>query len=121
MKIVICYLHNRSINLGIIKSLYRQTDRHTDRQTDRQECELPLAVVIAAHAKLLGARLHAAAHHQPVARLEDVQRAAHAGVGHRAHEDGDVLGEAGAHERDGEEDGDEGGGGEQSYKQEALL
>ena len=56
-------------------------------------------MVVAAHAKLLGSRLHAAAHHQPVTRLEDVQRAADAGVGHRAHEDGDVLGEAAARER----------------------
>ena len=75
-------------------------------------------MVVAAHAKLLGSRLHAAAHHQPVTRLEYVQRAADAGVGHRAHKDGDVLGEAAAGET---EQGRRAKRGGQSYEQEALL
>lgn len=48
-------------------------------------------MLIAAHAKLLGASLHTATHHQPISRLEDVQRAGHARVGHRADEYRDVL------------------------------
>lgn len=52
---------------------------------------VPLAVLIAAHSKLLGASLHAAAHHQPITRLKDVQRAGHAGVRHGAHKYGNVL------------------------------
>lgn len=48
-------------------------------------------MLIAAHAKLLGASLHAATHHQPIPRLKDVQRAGHSRVGHRANEYRDVL------------------------------
>lgn len=50
-------------------------------------------MLIAAHAKLLGAGLHAATHHQPISRLEDVQGAGHSGVGHRANKYRDVLSE----------------------------
>lgn len=46
---------------------------------------------IAAHSKLLCASLHAAPHHQPISRLEDVQRAGHSGVGHRTNEYRNVL------------------------------
>lgn len=52
-------------------------------------------MLIAAHAKLFGARLHTSAHHQTVARLKDVQRARDARVRHRAHKDWDVLGQTG--------------------------
>lgn len=48
-------------------------------------------MLIAAHSKLLCASLHAATHHQPISRLEDVQRAGHSGVGHRANEYRNVL------------------------------
>lgn len=48
-------------------------------------------MLIAAHAKLLGASLHAATHHQPVSRLKDVQGAGHSRVGHRANEYRDVF------------------------------
>lgn len=48
-------------------------------------------MLVAAHAELLGASLHAATHHQPIPRLKDVQRAGHSGVGHRADEYRDVL------------------------------
>ncbi len=48
-------------------------------------------MLIAAHAKLFGASLHAATHHQPIPRLEDVQRAGHSRVGHGANEYRDVL------------------------------
>lgn len=44
-----------------------------------------------AHAKLLGARLHGAADHQAVARLEHVQRTRDGGEGHGADEDGHFL------------------------------
>jgi len=50
-------------------------------------------MLIAAHAELLGAGLHAATHHQPISRLKNVQWAGHSGVGHRADENGDVLSE----------------------------
>lgn len=56
---------------------------------------IPFAMLIAAHAKLFGARLHTSAHHQTVARLKDVQRARDARVRHRAHKDWDVLGQTG--------------------------
>lgn len=48
-------------------------------------------MLVAAHSKLLGAGLHAAAHHQPIARLKDVQRAGHPWVRHRADKYGNVL------------------------------
>lgn len=54
---------------------------------------IPFSVLIAAHAKLLGAGLHTAAHHQTVPRFKDVQRTGHSRVGHRADENRDVLGE----------------------------
>lgn len=57
-------------------------------------------MLVAAHAKLLGAGLHAAAHHQPVSRLKDVQRAGYSRVGHRANEDRDVLGKTTKEERE---------------------
>lgn len=52
---------------------------------------VPFAMLIAAHAKFLGASLHAAAHHQPVPRLKNVQGAGDSRVGHRANKYGDVL------------------------------
>ena len=55
----------------------------------------PFELVPQAHAETLGIRLHAAADHQPVARLEDVERTRHGGEGHGAHEDRHVLVEAG--------------------------
>lgn len=48
-------------------------------------------VVGDAHAELLGARLHGAADHEAVARLEHVQRAGDGGEGHGAHKDGHFL------------------------------
>lgn len=56
---------------------------------------VPFAMLIAAHAKLFGARLHTSTHHQTVARLKDVQRARDARICHRAHKDRDVLGQTG--------------------------
>lgn len=55
---------------------------------------IPFAMLIAAHPKLLGAGLHAAAYHQPVTRLKDVQWARHSREGHRTDKYGDVLGKA---------------------------
>lgn len=52
---------------------------------------IPFAVLIAAHAKFLGAGLHAATHHQPVPRFKYVQGTRNSGVGHRAHKYRDVL------------------------------
>lgn len=60
---------------------------------DFESCS-PFAWLITAHAELLGARLHAAAHHQAVAWLEDVQWARNARVRHRADEDGNIGGQA---------------------------
>lgn len=45
----------------------------------------PFEVVGQTHAEAFGSRLHASANHQPVAGLEDVQRAGHGGEGHGAH------------------------------------
>lgn len=59
----------------------------------RPVCCVPFAVLIAAHAELLGAGLHAATHHQPVSRLKDVQWAGNSRVGHGADEYRDVLSE----------------------------
>lgn len=47
-------------------------------------------MLIAAHAKFFGASLHAAAHHQTISRLKDVQGARDSGVGHRANKYRDV-------------------------------
>lgn len=52
---------------------------------------IPFAMLIAAHAKLLGASFHAAAHHQPISRFKDVQWAGHTRIGHRANKNRDVL------------------------------
>lgn len=52
---------------------------------------IPFAVLVAAHAKLFGARLHTSPHHQTVTRLKDVQWTRDARVCHRAHKDWDVL------------------------------
>lgn len=54
----------------------------------------PFPVLICAHAKPPGAALLAPPDHQAVPRLKDVQRAGDAREGHRAHKDGDVLGQA---------------------------
>lgn len=48
-------------------------------------------MLVAAHAKLFGARLHTSPHHETVTRLKDVQRTWDARVRHRAHKDRDVL------------------------------
>lgn len=48
-------------------------------------------MLIAAHSELLCAGLHTATHHQPIPRLEDVQRAGHSRVGHCANKYRDVL------------------------------
>ena len=63
--------------------------------TGAKGLSLPLLGVTDAHAELARARLHAAADHEAVARLEDVQRARHCGIGHGAHKDGHILRQAG--------------------------
>lgn len=55
---------------------------------------IPLPVLIDAHSKLPRASLNAAAHHQPIPRFKDVQRARHSRVGHRANKYGNVLSQA---------------------------
>lgn len=52
-------------------------------------------MLIYTHSEPPRASLLAPPDHEAVARLEDVQRAGNAGEGHRAHKDGDVLGQAG--------------------------
>lgn len=59
------------------------------------DVHVPFVRIVNAHAKLPRARLHAAADHETVARLEHVKRTRHGGVGHGAHKDGHVLGQAG--------------------------
>lgn len=54
----------------------------------------PFPILVYTHAKPSRAGLLAPPDHEAVARLEDVQRAGDAWEGHRAHEDGDVLGQA---------------------------
>lgn len=63
---------------------------------------IPFAVLVAAHAKFLGAGLHAATHHQPISRLKDVQGAGNPGVGHGANKYRDVLGKTAEGETEGE-------------------
>ena len=52
---------------------------------------VPFAMLVAAHAKLLGASLHTATHHQTITRLNNVQGAGDSRVGHRANKYGDVF------------------------------
>lgn len=59
----------------------------------RRFCCIPSAMLVAAHAKLLGAGFHAAAHHQPIARLKHMQWTGHSRVGHGADKYRDVLSE----------------------------
>lgn len=60
-----------------------------------KECAvIPFSVLITAHAELLGASLHAAAHHQPITRLKDVQWAWHSREGHGTDKYGNILGKA---------------------------
>lgn len=54
----------------------------------------PFPILIYTHAEPLRAGLLAPPDHEAVARLKDVQRAGDAWEGHRAYEDGDVLGQA---------------------------
>lgn len=56
---------------------------------------LPFPMLIAAHAKFLGASLYTSAHHQPVAWLKNMQWAWDTGVGHSTHKDWDVFGQTG--------------------------
>jgi len=51
----------------------------------------PFLAVADAHAELARAGVHAASYHEAIARLKDVQRTGHGGVGHGAHEDRDVT------------------------------
>lgn len=51
----------------------------------------PFEVVSQTHAEAVGSRLHAAANHQSVARLEDMERARHSGKGHGANEYRHIL------------------------------
>ena len=71
-------------------------ETHTDLQQAAVVGEA-FEVVGDAHAELLGARLHGAADHEAVARLEHVQRAGDGGEGHGAHEDRDFLVQAATH------------------------
>ncbi|KAJ0050349.1 hypothetical protein NL108_017786 [Boleophthalmus pectinirostris] len=51
----------------------------------------PLELVAEAHSEAVGSGLHAAADHESVARLKDVQGAGHRGERHGAHEDRDAF------------------------------
>ena len=59
----------------------------------------PFPIRIYTHAEPPRASLLAPPDHEAIARLEDVQRAGDAWEGHRAYEDGDVLGQAEGQER----------------------
>lgn len=63
-----------------------------DRLKHKECAAIPFALLIDAHAKLLGASLHAATHHEPISRLEDVKWAWHPGEGHSADKYRDILG-----------------------------
>lgn len=52
---------------------------------------IPLPMLIGAHSKLPCASLNATAHHQPISRFKDVQRARHSRVGHRANKYGNIF------------------------------
>lgn len=60
----------------------------------------PFLWIVYAHAKLPRPRVHAAADHEAVARLEDVQRTRHGGIRHGTHEDGHILCQAAWGERE---------------------
>ncbi len=52
---------------------------------------LPFLGIINTHPKLPRARVHAAANHEAVTWLEDMQRARHGGVSHCTHKDRHIL------------------------------
>ena len=52
---------------------------------------LPLFDSWLAHAESPAPSIHAPSHHEPIARLKDVQGAGHPRVGHRAHKDGKLF------------------------------
>lgn len=52
---------------------------------------VPFPMLIAAHAKLFGASLHATTHHESVPRLKDVEWAGNSRIGHSANKYRDVL------------------------------
>lgn len=60
---------------------------------------LPFLGIVDAHPKLPRARVHAAANHEAVTWLEDMQGARHSGVRHGTHKDRHILREAAQEER----------------------
>lgn len=68
-----------------------KSDPKIQMPMDRNINYIPLPVLIGAHSKFSCPGLNAAAHHQSVSRFEDVQRARHSRVGHRANKYGNVF------------------------------
>lgn len=60
----------------------------------------PFLWIVYAHAELPRPRVHAAADHEAVARLEDVQRTRHGGIRHGTHKDRHILCQAARGETD---------------------